>query len=154
MLRSLLRHATVTVVCSGLLWSAVPAHAQSAHYTRRPHTVPSARWADRATDAYRALQTSLCQGPDAHGLYLERTPRRAGDPEHSYLWPMREATAAAVDMQQLPNTGQDHRQDAAERFDTVELYSGPGDRPGYQSYLPAPWDRAATSTTTTTLWWA
>ncbi|MBL1119868.1 AGE family epimerase/isomerase [Streptomyces sp. 110] len=138
MLRSLLRHATVTAVCSGLLWSAVPASAQSSHHTRHPHTVPSARWADRATDAYRALQANLYQGPDAHGLYLERTPRRAGDPEHSYLWPMREATAAAVDMQRLPNTGQDYRRDAAERFDTVELYFGSGDRPGYQSYLPAP----------------
>lgn len=133
MLRSLLRHATVTAVCSGLLWTAVPAHAQTAH-----HTVPSAQWADRATDAYRALQADLYQGPDAHGLYLERTPRQAGDPEHSYLWPMREATAAAVDMEHLPNTGRDYRQDAAARFDTVELYFAAGDRPGYQSYLPAP----------------
>jgi uncharacterized protein YyaL (SSP411 family) len=138
MLRSLLRHATVTAVCSGLLWSAAPAYAQSAHHTGLPHTVPAAQWADRATDAYRALQADLYQGPGAHGLYLERTPRQAGDPEHSYLWPMREATAAAVDMEQLPNTGRHYRQDAAERFDTVELYFAAGDRPGYQSYLPAP----------------
>ncbi|MFJ8787976.1 hypothetical protein [Streptomyces sp. NPDC102462] len=95
-------------------------------------------WADRATNAYDALQTHRYEGADQHGLYLERTPRQATDREHSYLWPMREATAATVDMQQLPRTGPVHRPDAAERFDTIELNFAPGGRPGYQSYLPAP----------------
>ncbi|WP_031513192.1 glycoside hydrolase family 76 protein [Streptomyces sp. NRRL F-5123] len=138
MLRSTLRHTTVTALCAGLLWTTVPAHAQSAHDARPPRTVTSAQWADRATDAYRALQANLYQGADGHGLYLERAPQQAGDPAHSYLWPMREATAAAVDMQQLPKTGPSYRRDATQRFDTVELYFAPGDRPGYQSYLPAP----------------
>lgn len=137
MLRSLLRRATVTAACAVLLWSAVPAHAGPAH-PARPHHVSPTVWADRATNAYNALQTHLYEGADQHGLYLERTPRQATDREHSYLWPMREAAAATVDMQQLPRTGPVHRPDAAERFDTIELYFAPGDRPGYQSYLPAP----------------
>jgi rhamnogalacturonyl hydrolase YesR len=132
-----LRRATVTAVCAGLLWTAVPAHAGTTH-PARPHPVSYARWADRATDAYDALQTHLYEGADQHGLYLEHTPRQAADPAHSYLWPFREAAAAAVDMQELPRTGRDFRPDAAERFDTVELYHASGDRPGYQSYLPAP----------------
>ncbi|MFE7031446.1 glycoside hydrolase family 76 protein [Streptomyces sp. NPDC057621] len=135
--RQLLRRATVTAVCAGLLWTAVPAHAGSAHPVR-PRPVAQSLWADRATDAYRALQTHLYEGKDQHGLYLEHTPRQAADPAHSYLWPFREAAAAAVDMQELPRTGGDFRADAAERFDTVELYFAGGDRPGYQSYLPAP----------------
>ncbi|WP_328437061.1 glycoside hydrolase family 76 protein [Streptomyces sp. NBC_00444] len=137
MLRSLLRRATVTAACAGLLWTAVPAHAQPTS-PARPHPVSTAVWADRATDAYDALQTHLYEGADHHGLYLERTPRQPTDREHSYLWPLREAAAATVDMQRLPGTGPAYRPDAAERFDTVKLYFGPGARPGYQSYLPAP----------------
>ncbi|MFF3485458.1 glycoside hydrolase family 76 protein [Streptomyces sp. NPDC002701] len=135
--RSLLRRATVTAVCAGLLWTAVPAHAGSTGPVR-PRPVPADRWAERATDAYEALQTHLYEGTDDHGLYLEHTPRQAADPAHSYLWPFREAAAAAVDMQELPRIGPGFRRDAAQRFDTVELYRGSGDRPGYQSYLPAP----------------
>ncbi|MGM0364638.1 glycoside hydrolase family 76 protein, partial [Streptomyces griseoaurantiacus] len=78
------------------------------------------------------------EGSGRHGLYLEHTPRQAGDQEHSFLWPFREAAQAAVDMQELPGTGSAYRQDAAERFDTAELYHTGGDRPGYASYLPAP----------------
>ncbi|GAA2331259.1 glycoside hydrolase family 76 protein [Streptomyces kunmingensis] len=132
-MRSLLRRATVTAVCAGLLWSVTPAHAQSTDSTSA-----SGRWADRATQAYDALQTHLYEGADHHGLYLEHTPRQDTDLEHSFLWPLREAAAAAVDMQQLPRTGPHYRRDAAERFDTVDLYNGATDRPGYQSYLPAP----------------
>ncbi|MDX3409824.1 glycoside hydrolase family 76 protein [Streptomyces sp. ME02-6977A] len=93
---------------------------------------------DRATGTYRALQKHLYEGPGDHGLYLEHTPRQATDQEHSYLWPFREAAQAAVDMQRLPRTGPAYRQDAAERFDTAELYHTGGERPGYRSYLPAP----------------
>ncbi|GGY08010.1 hydrolase [Streptomyces minutiscleroticus] len=137
MLRSLLRRATVPAVCAGLLWAAAPAHAQTPH-PERPRPLPAGVWADRATDAYRSLQTHLYEGADQHGLYLEHTPRQATDPEHSFLWPFREAAAAAVDMQDLPRTGPAYRRDATERFDTVELYFTSGDRPGYRSYLPAP----------------
>ncbi|MGX1032867.1 glycoside hydrolase family 76 protein [Streptomyces sp. SAI-097] len=135
MLRSLLIRATAPVVCAGLLWTAAPAHAQSPAHTR---PVSSDTWADRATGTYRALQRHLYEGPGDHGLYLEHTPRQATDPEHSFLWPFREAAQAAVDMQQLPRTGAAYRHDATERFDTAELYRTGGERPGYQSYLPAP----------------
>jgi uncharacterized protein YyaL (SSP411 family) len=133
--RSLLTRAAAPVLCAGLLWTAAPAHAQSPAPAR---PVSSGTWADRATGAYRALQDHLYEGSDHHGLYLEHTPRQAGDQEHSFLWPFREAAQAAVDMQELPGTGPAYRQDAAERFDTAELYFAGGDRPGYASYLPAP----------------
>ncbi|MFC8309856.1 glycoside hydrolase family 76 protein [Streptomyces olivaceus] len=141
MLRSLLVRATTPVICAGLLWTAAPAHAQSPAQAQNPggaRPVTSAAWAERATDTYRVLQQHLYEGPDRHGLYLEHTPRQAGDPEHSFLWPFREAAQAAVDMQALPRTGPSYRHDAAERFDTAELYFTGGDRPGYASYLPAP----------------
>lgn len=135
MLRPLLIRATTPVVCAGLLWTAAPAHAQSPD---RARPVPSDEWAHRATGTYRALQAHLYEGRGHHGLYLEHTPRRPNDPEHSYLWPFREAAQAAVDMQELPRTGAFYRRDAAERSGTFELYFTPGDRPGYESYLPAP----------------
>ncbi|MFJ8936604.1 glycoside hydrolase family 76 protein [Streptomyces sp. NPDC102365] len=135
--RPLLRRATVTAVCAGLLWTAAPAHAGTDRPVR-PRPVPQSLWADRATETYRALQTHLYEGTDQHGLYLEHTPRQASDPAHSFLWPFREAAAAAVDMQELPRTGPAYHADAAERFDTFELYHSGGERPGYQSYLPAP----------------
>ncbi|MEV7990399.1 glycoside hydrolase family 76 protein [Streptomyces sp. NPDC086077] len=135
MLRSLFTRAAVPAVCAGLLWGALPAHAQTPGHAR---PVSSADWADRATAAYRALQDHLYEGSDQHGLYLEHTPRQASDREHSYLWPFREAAQAAVDMQDLPRTGPSYRKDAAERFATAELYHASGERPGYASYLPAP----------------
>ncbi|MFE0808518.1 glycoside hydrolase family 76 protein [Streptomyces sp. NPDC058848] len=135
MLRSLLTRATAPLVCAGLLWTAAPAHAQN---PERARPVTSHEWADRATTSYRALQKHLYEGAGHHGLYLEHTPRQPADPEHSYLWPFREAAQAAVDMQALPRTGAAYRRDAAERFDTAELYYTSGERPGYESYLPAP----------------
>ncbi|WP_327299388.1 glycoside hydrolase family 76 protein [Streptomyces sp. NBC_01197] len=96
-------------------------------------------WTGRAEDTYDALQKNLYQGTDNHGLYQERTPRQSTDNAHSYLWPLREATAAAVDMAGLPKSGTSYTADAAERFRTLELYFDPRDgRPGYDSYLPAP----------------
>ncbi|MET8903476.1 glycoside hydrolase family 76 protein [Streptomyces sp. NPDC004538] len=139
--RSLLTRAVAPVLCAGLLWAAAPAQARTpsdAQSPTHPRPLSSAQWADRATGAYRALQRHLYEGPGRHGLYLEHTPRQASDPEHSYLWPFREAAQAAVDMQHLPRTGAAYRRDAAERFETAELYYTPGERPGYESYLPAP----------------
>lgn len=104
--------------------------------TAGPATSP---WTSRAEDTYDALQKNLYQGPDHHGLYLEKTPRQSADNDHSYLWPLREATAAAVDMAGLPTSGTSYTADAAERFRSLELYFDPRDgRPGYDSYLPAP----------------
>lgn len=103
--------------------------------------VPSAAspWQGRAVQTYDALQKHLYQGAGHHGLYQEKTPRGSTDNAHSYLWPLREAAAATVDMADLPGKGDDYTADAAERFDTLELYFEPRDgRPGYDSYLPAP----------------
>ncbi|MEU2397790.1 glycoside hydrolase family 76 protein [Streptomyces pseudogriseolus] len=139
--RPLFTRAAISVVCAGLLWTATPAHAEGPAHAASPERarpVSSAVWADRATRAYDALQHHLYEGPAQHGLYLEHTPRQANDPAHSYLWPFREAAQAAVDMQHLPRTGSSYRDDAAERFDTAELYLTAGPRPGYESYLPAP----------------
>ncbi|WP_328904206.1 glycoside hydrolase family 76 protein [Streptomyces sp. NBC_00441] len=96
-------------------------------------------WKDRAVNTYTALQRHLYQGKENHGLYQEATPHRDTDNAHSYLWPMREAAAATVDMAGLPGSGGRYTADAAERFTTLELYFEPRDgRPGYDSYLPAP----------------
>lgn len=90
-------------------------------------------------NTYTALQRHLYQGKENHGLYQEATPHRDTDNAHSYLWPMREAAAATVDMAGLPGSGGRYTADAAERFTTLELYFEPRDgRPGYDSYLPAP----------------
>ena len=82
MLRSLLRRTTVTAACAGLLWTAVPAHAQPTH-PARPHPVSPTAWADRASFAVNARLAYRDHGQDQHGLYLERTPRQSTDPEHS-----------------------------------------------------------------------
>ncbi|MFG2569286.1 glycoside hydrolase family 76 protein [Streptomyces sp. NPDC048567] len=103
------------------------------------HPAPSGPWKDRAVRTYDALQRHLYQGAENHGLYQEATPPRSADNAHSYLWPMREAAAATVDMAGLPGSGRRYTADAAERFSTLELYFEPrAGRPGYDSYLPAP----------------
>lgn len=123
--------ALALAVLSGTLWAG-PASAAGRDST--PST-----WAHRAEVTYGALQQHLYQGPQEHGLYLEKTPRKEGENPHSYLWPLREAAAATVDMSELPHAGPRYRRDAAERFTTLRTYFDPRDgRPGYDSYLPAP----------------
>ncbi|MFF4244865.1 glycoside hydrolase family 76 protein [Streptomyces sp. NPDC001822] len=127
------RAALALAVLSGALWAGPASAAGTA-----PHTTP-ATWSHRAEAAYGALQQHLYQGPQEHGLYQEKTPRAEGENPHSYLWPLREAAAATVDMSELPHVGPRYARDAAERFDALRLYFDPRDgRPGYDSYLPAP----------------
>lgn len=127
------RAALALAVLSGALW-ATPATAADSDRETAPAT-----WAHRAEVTYDALQQNLYQGPQEHGLYLEKTPRGEGENPHSYLWPLREAAAATVDMSELPRVGARYDRDAAERFTTLRLYFNPRDgRPGYDSYLPAP----------------
>ncbi len=133
MLRTALRRLTVAAAVGAALCAAAPATAH-ASATGRADV-----WTERAVDAYDALQRHLYQGAEQHGLYAERTPAQPEDREHSYVWPMREAAGATVDMSQLPHGGTRYRDDAEERFETLELYHSDGDGlPGYQSYLPAP----------------
>ncbi|MFI6653020.1 glycoside hydrolase family 76 protein [Streptomyces sp. NPDC050529] len=126
--RTALALAAAPLLCTAL----APTPAAAAQPAAGP-------WKDRAVHTYDALQKHLYQGADNHGLYQEKTPRQSADNAHSYLWPMREAAAATVDMAGLPGTGEHYTADAAERFATLELYFEPRDgRPGYDSYLPAP----------------
>jgi hypothetical protein len=86
-------------------------------------------WKQRADASYQALQSHLYLGAAQHNLYLERYPKQAEDNAFSYLWPMREATAATLDV----------GGDVDTRFDALELYWGTRNGlDGYQSYLPAP----------------
>jgi hypothetical protein len=130
--------ATALAVVCGFL-AASPATAAGHRAAGHPRPTTPATWAARAENAYDALQKNLYQGPAEHGLYAEQTPQAATDNPHSYLWEFREATEAARDMAALPHRGQAYTADAAERFDTLQLYFNPRDgRPGYDSYLPAP----------------
>ncbi|MFJ8844791.1 glycoside hydrolase family 76 protein [Streptomyces cyaneofuscatus] len=133
MVKTPVRAALALAVLSGALWAGPAAAAGNDR-----ETAPST-WAHRAEVSYDSLQQHLYQGPQEHGLYLEKTPRTEEENPHSYLWPLREAAAAAVDMSELPGIGARYDHDAAERFTTLRLYFNPRDgRPGYDSYLPAP----------------
>lgn len=133
MVKTPLPAALALAVLAGALW-ATPAAAADSDRQTAPST-----WAERATASYRSLQQHLYQGPQEHGLYLEKTPRTEPENAHSYLWPLREAAAATVDMSELPRSGDRYDRDAAERFTTLRLYFNPRDgRSGYDSYLPAP----------------
>lgn len=134
MVKTTARAALALAVLCGALCAAPAANAAGTADTRAADP-----WAKRAASAYDALQRNLYQGAGQHGLYLEKFPQQTGDNAHSYLWSLREAAAATVDMAALPGTGQRYAADAAERFDAVQLYFDPRDgRPGYDSYLPAP----------------
>ncbi|MEU9362190.1 glycoside hydrolase family 76 protein [Streptomyces sp. NPDC048301] len=133
MVKTPVRAALALAVLSGALWASPAAAAGGGRQT------PPSTWTHRAEVTYGALQQHLYQGPGAHGLYLEKTPLKEGENPHSYLWPLREAAAATVDMSELPGVGSRYERDAAERFTTLRLYFDPRDgRPGYDSYLPAP----------------
>ncbi|GAB3406265.1 glycoside hydrolase family 76 protein [Flindersiella endophytica] len=112
---ALVAAATAFAVVAGA-GAATPAQAESP-------------WKQRAQASYDAMQTYLFLGPEQHNLYLERYPKAAEENPYSYLWPMREATAATLDV----------GGDVAARFDSLELYWGERNGlGGYQSYLPAP----------------
>ncbi|MFI6093087.1 glycoside hydrolase family 76 protein [Streptomyces sp. NPDC051218] len=133
MVKTPVRAALALAVLSGALWAS-PAAAAGNDKKTAPST-----WAHRAEASYNSLQQHLYQGPQEHGLYLEKTPRTEEENPHSYIWPLREAAAATVDMSELPRNGARYDRDAAERFETLRLYFNPRDsRPGYDSYLPAP----------------
>ncbi|MEU0126782.1 glycoside hydrolase family 76 protein [Streptomyces sp. NPDC006289] len=133
MVKPPVRAALALAVLSGTLWAGPAAAVGTAR-----EASPSV-WAHRAEVTYDSLQQHLYQGPAEHGLYLEKTPLKDGENPHSYLWPLREATAATVDMSELPGVGARYERDAAERFTALRLYFDPRDgRSGYDSYLPAP----------------
>ncbi|AXK35482.1 hydrolase [Streptomyces armeniacus] len=129
----------LAVLCTAVWGTPAAAAGPDEPGGSQSSAAPASVWSQRATATYASLQEHLYQGADEHGLYLEKTPRKDGENPYSYLWPFREAAAAAVDMSELPGTGKRYADDADERFDTLELYFNPRDgRPGYDSYLPAP----------------
>lgn len=135
MVKTTARAALALAVLCGAL-SAAPAYAGD---TPAPQPGASDVWTARAQDAYGSMQDNLFEGAGQQNLYVEKFPRQTGDNPHSYLWSLREATAATVGMAAIPGTGKRYTHDAAERFSTLQLYYDPRDgRPGYDSYLPAP----------------
>jgi hypothetical protein len=95
----------------------------------------AARWRHRALDGYTALQRHLYL-PDS-GLYSEGLDPGPGENPYSYVWPLREATAATVDVDRLPGVGHRFADDVADRFAGLERY-WVADRGSYASYAPAP----------------
>lgn len=95
-------------------------------------------WSQRAEASYLALQRHLYLGAAGHDLYIERFPKQAGENDYSYLWPMREATAATLDVANSPGNDR-HWAEVPTRFNALESYFAERNgKPGYQSYLPAP----------------
>ncbi|MEV1047599.1 glycoside hydrolase family 76 protein [Streptomyces sp. NPDC049916] len=134
MVNKSVRLTLALAVLTGALSAAPGAAADSGRKTT------TTAWAERAEVSYDSLQEHLYQGPQENGLYLEKTPRTEEENPYSYLWPMREAAAATIDLSELPGVGDHYQQDVAERLTSMRLYFNPRDgRPGYDSYLPAPY---------------
>ena len=85
--------------------------------------------------SYQALQRHLYL-PDS-GLYRENHPALAGDNPYSYVWPLREATAATQDVDRLRLSGGRLHEDVPRRFRALSRYWD-AERGAYDSYPPAP----------------
>lgn len=92
---------------------------------------------ERATASYNALQRYFFLGVGEHKLYIEEYPKQSYDNPYSYLWSLREATAATVDMAGLRRIGGRYSDDVRDRLDALQLYwDSQKTPPGYDSYLP------------------
>jgi hypothetical protein len=119
------------VVLAGVLAAAAPA-AQAAE-------MPAWTWAGRAAASYVALQHYLYLGRPGHYMYLERYPKQAGDNDYSYLFPIREATAATIDVAGMPRSGDGYQDAVPLRFKAIQNYWDPNRTPpGFDSYPPPP----------------
>ncbi|NEE04207.1 glycoside hydrolase family 76 protein [Phytoactinopolyspora halotolerans] len=92
-------------------------------------------WRRRALASYDALQRYLYL-PDS-GLYRENYPVHSEENPYSYVWPLREATAATLDVDRLPATGTRFAEDVVRRFQALEHYWD-AQKGAYDSYLPPP----------------
>lgn len=98
-----------------------------------------AEWARRATASYDALQEYLYLGDGQHHLYQEKSPREDTDNAFSYLWPVREATAATIDLTVVPGSGRTYDDDVRDRFSALQAYwNTDREPPGYASYVVPP----------------
>jgi Glycosyl hydrolase family 76 len=70
-------------------------------------------------------------------LYRENYPPKQGDKPYSYLWTLREATAATIDMTRIPNIGYSYVPVVEDHLKSINLYWDCGKYPAaYDSYLP------------------
>jgi hypothetical protein len=100
-------------------------------------------WTSRAIAAYGALQKYLYLGDRGHDLYLEAYPWRKGDNPYSYIWTLREATAATIDTASMSFNGftipDPYPSQVSLRFKALQLYWNPTRTPpAFDSYPPAP----------------
>jgi hypothetical protein len=93
-------------------------------------------WTARAVASYDALQRYLYLGPRGNFMYLEAYPLQAGDNSYSYLFPLREATAATIDMAGIDTR---YEGDVQARFRALQGYwDSSRTPPAYDSYPPPP----------------
>ncbi|WP_221584781.1 glycoside hydrolase family 76 protein [Microbacterium sp. G2-8] len=99
---------------------------------------PDDIWQERAVTTYDAMQDHLYLGAEGHQLYKLNTGTEANP--YSYLWEYREAAQATADLQGAADIGPAYDNVARQRVANFDLYYNvrDGDRPGYESYLPAP----------------
>ncbi len=98
-------------------------------------------WAQRAQDSYAAMQRYLYLGVADNNMYLEAYPKQSGDNAYSFVWSLREATAATIDVNQMPPTHGAYSADIARRFTALSHYWD-ASRGAYDSYPPAPYGSA------------
>ncbi len=140
------RRAGVLALASLLTLSLCPSSSSAASASAlAPATAPASGttsgsvWAERATELYAALQRYLYLGADQHHLYQERYPHEDTDNAYSYLWPMREATAATIDLAVVPGLGGRYEDDVRDRFAGLSAYWNTDHTPpGYASYVVPP----------------
>ena len=95
-------------------------------------------WTQCAQSSYAALQRYLYLGPSGSYMYLESYPKQAGDNDYSYLFPLREAMAATIDLLRVPGVSANYRQDVLDRFTALGHYWDTS-RGAYDSYPPPPY---------------
>lgn len=131
-LRSKRQGAAALGLATVAMLAAAPLSAQAAPPT------PDPVWGERAVSTYDAMQDHLYLGAAGHQLYKLNTGTE-GNP-YSYLWEYREASQATADLQGVRGFGAAYDNVAQQRVANFDLYYNvrDGDRPGYESYLPAP----------------
>ena len=98
-------------------------------------------WAQRAVSSYKAMQRYLYLGAAGDDMYLETYPKQPGDNTYSYVFPLREATAATIDINRLPPSLGRYSADVTARFEALSHYWD-ASRGAYDSYPPAPYGSA------------
>jgi hypothetical protein len=131
--------AVLATVLSGFATGPAGAAVATSAAADQPASASRTVWAHRATASYDALQRYLYLGNAQHHLYQEKYPHESGDNTYSYLWPMREATAATIDLTVVPGSGRTYDDDVRNRFSALQAYwNTDREPPGYASYVVPP----------------